>query len=219
MKNHKKSKAENTFIVEQVEVGKMQNFSYILLDKTTKKCALIDPGWDPKKLIQHIDDIGTLDKILLTHSHYDHMQYAKAISDATKRQVLIQKETPKTATKGIELLKTFKDGENITLGKTKIKAIHTPGHTIECTCFLAGDILFTGDTLFVNSCGRVDLPTGDAATLFKSINEKIKKLPDETKVYPGHNYGYNSTSTIGREKKHNPCMRCRTVEEFLKLFG
>jgi glyoxylase-like metal-dependent hydrolase (beta-lactamase superfamily II) len=218
-KTEKKNRPGSSFILEQIEVGEMQNFAYIICDESTKKCVLIDPGWDAQKLISRVAKIGTLDKILLTHSHYDHAQAAAAISKETGCVVMIHKKAPQEATRGILKCERFADDEEIELGNTKIKAIHTPGHTIESTCFLVQDCLFTGDTLFVNACGRTDLPTGDAVVLFHSLNGIIKKLTDDTKVYPGHDYGDVPVSSIAREKKNNPAMRCKKVEEFLELFG
>jgi glyoxylase-like metal-dependent hydrolase (beta-lactamase superfamily II) len=100
-----------------------------------------------------------------------------------------------------------------------VKVIHTPGHTRDSVCFLVEKKLFTGDTLFVGECGRTDMPGSDAGALFESLFTRLMKLPDDTEVYPGHDYGPRPTSTIGAEKKNNYTLQPRTKEEFIEFMA
>ena len=208
---------------KQVRVGPMQNFSYIIADEQTKEAAVIDAGWETDKLI----DIAKkekleIKKIILTHSHYDHIQKANELAAKTKPIIYFHElefdEIKKTITnKEIKIIK-LRNNEEIKVGNLKIKIIHTPGHTPGSICLLVENKLFTGDTLFVNAIGRTDLEGGDALKLFESL-QKLKKLNDNIDVYPGHDYGEIPFSTIGTEKKNNPYFMCSTKEQFLNLMG
>ena len=199
----------------------MQNFSYIIGDEKTKEAAVVDAGWEIDKLI----DISNkeklkIKKIILTHSHYDHVQKVNELAEKTKAAVYfhelefneIKKIIKNPAIKIIKL----KNNDEIKIGKIKIKVIHTPGHTPGSICLLFDNKLITGDTLFVGAIGRTDLPGGDTIKLFESL-QKLKKLDDKIEIYPGHDYGETPFSTIGDEKKNNPYLMCKTKEEFLKL--
>jgi glyoxylase-like metal-dependent hydrolase (beta-lactamase superfamily II) len=194
---------------EQIPVGIMQNFSYLIGDEDSKIGAVIDPGWQINKLLEAAKKHDLAIKmILLTHAHYDHANRVGDMADATGATVYVHKEeVNEIKNKGIEKIKTIKDGDEIKIGKIKIKVIHTPGHTPGSVCFLINNKkLITGDTLFVENIGRVDLPEGDAKIMSESL-KKLKKLDDNIEVYPGHDYGSKQSSTIGYEKKNNYHMR------------
>ncbi len=114
---------------------------------------------------------------------------------------------------------SVESGDDLALGQLSIKFIHTPGHTPGSQCFLVDGRLVSGDTLFVGSCGRVDLPGSDPAQLYDSLVNKLKRLPDDTVLYPGHDYAGQPTSTIGEEKRHNVFLRFDRLEDFLGLMG
>lgn len=210
-------------IFRQIHVGPMQNFSYIIGDEKTKEAALIDAGWESDKLIGIADkEKLNIKKIILTHSHYDHVQKADELASKTNAAVYFHEDDfneIKRAMKNpvIKLHKLKNNGE-IEVGNIKIKVIHTPGHTPGGICLLADKKLLTGDTLFVNAIGRTDLAGGDSVKLFESL-QKLKKLDDDVEVYPGHDYGEIPFSTIGGEKKTNPYFKCSTKEQFLNLLG
>jgi glyoxylase-like metal-dependent hydrolase (beta-lactamase superfamily II) len=112
------------------------------------------------------------------------------------------------------------DGNStVNVGDVPVRILHTPGHTPGSQCFLVGNNLISGDTLFIGSCGRVDLPGSNPEDLYYSLNQKLRALPDETVLYPGHNYSSESSSTLGREKKTNAFMRFDNVGEFLRVMG
>ena len=208
---------------KQIHVGPMQNFSYIIGDENSKEAIIVDAGWDVDKLI----DISNkeklkITKIILTHSHYDHVQKIDELASKTNAEVYFHENDYNEIKKiiknsNIKIIK-LKNNDEIKIGKIKIKIIHTPGHTPGAICLLFENKLITGDTLFVNAIGRTDLAGGDSLKLFESL-QKLKKLDDKVEVYPGHDYGDIPFSTIGGEKKTNPYFMCSTKEQFLNLIN
>ena len=201
----------------------MQNFSYIIGDEKSKEAAAVDAGWEIDKLI----DISNkeklkIKKIILTHSHYDHIQKVDEFASKAKADVYFHElefsEIKKTIKNpAIKIIK-LKNNDEIDIGKIKIKVIHTPGHSPGAICLLFENKLVTGDTLFVNAIGRTDLAGGDSIKLFESL-QKLKKINDDVEIYPGHDYGEIPFSTIGTEKKNNPYFKCESKEQFLNLLG
>ena len=194
-------------IFEQIPVGHMQNFSYLIGDEAAKEAAIVDPGWDIDKLLSAAKKHDLKVKfILVTHSHYDHIQQVKDLFDATDATVYVHEEdSEEIKNKGIEKIKTVGEGDTINIGKIKIKVLHTPGHTPGSVCYLIDNRLITGDTLFVGNIGRTDLPRGNPGIMSSTL-KRLKKLDDSIEVYPGHDYGSTKSSTIKREKKTNPHM-------------
>ena len=210
-------------IFHQIAAGPMQNFIYIIGDKKTNEAAVIDAGWDADEIIEIANNEKLkINKIILTHSHYDHIQRVDELTAKTQADIYFHELESDSIKKHIKndsarIIK-LKDNGEIKTGNIKIKIIHTPGHTPGAICLLFENKLITGDTLFVGAIGRTDLPGGDAIKLFESL-QKLKKLDDKTEIYPGHDYGETKFSTIGNEKKQNPYFMCRTKEEFLRLVG
>ncbi len=208
---------------KQVKVGPMQNFSYIIGDKTSKESAVVDAGWEVDKLIDIAEkEHLKISEIILTHSHYDHIQKADEMSSKTKAEVFFHENDYNEIKRMIKNPNTkihkLKNNDEVKIGSIKMKIIHTPGHTPGAICLLFENKLLTGDTLFVNAIGRTDLAGGDAIKLFESL-QKLKKLDDNIEIYPGHDYGDVPFSTIGGEKKTNPYFKCETKEQFLSLLG
>ena len=210
-------------IFKQIPVGPMQNFVYLIGDENTKEAAVIDAGWDIDEIIKNADDENLrITKIILTHSHFDHVQKVQELIDKTKADVYfheLESDSIKRHIKNnlVKIIK-LKGNDEIKVGNIKIKIINTPGHTPGAICLLFDNKLITGDTLFVSAIGRTDLQGGDAIKLFESL-QKLKKLDDKVEIYPGHDYGETPFSTIGNEKRNNPYFMCKTKEEFLKLVG
>ena len=210
-------------IFKQIPLGPMQNFTYLIGDEKTKECAIVDIGWNPHELI----DIAAsenlkITKIILTHGHFDHIQELNRLAFETGAEVFFHEDEEAEIQKVIKSnpirIKKLKGNDAIKVGSIEIKIIHTPGHTRGAICLLFNEKLITGDTLFVGAIGRTDLPGGDAAVLFESL-QKIKKLEDDVEIYPGHNYGDAPFSTVGNEKKNNPYLKPKTKKEFLELLG
>lgn len=207
---------------KQIRVGPMQNFSYIIGDEESNEAAVIDAGWEIENLIGVAGkEKLKINKIVLTHSHYDHVQKVDDLAAKTQAIVYfheLESDSIKKFIKNdIKVIK-LKDNDEIKIGNLKIKVIHTSGHTPGAICLLAENKLMTGDTLFVNAIGRTDLPGGNPINLFESL-QKLKRLDDNTEVYPGHDYGEVPFSTIGSEKKTNPYFMCRTKKEFFELMS
>lgn len=192
------------FYIEQIELGPMQNQLYILADTVSKQAFLVDPAWDVPYLLQRLETLGVhLMGVLLTHGHHDHTNGIPALLQQfpalpvyiSKHELTVLK--PKTPNL-VELL----DQELLLLGQVEITCIHTPGHSPGGQCFWIEDTLITGDTLFINGCGRTDLPGSDPDQLLASF-KKLIKLPDHLIVYPGHRYHPKTSDTLGEQKKSN----------------
>jgi glyoxylase-like metal-dependent hydrolase (beta-lactamase superfamily II) len=176
--------------------------------------AVIDPTGDLSRVTEVIEAEGLkVGYILTTHSHPDHISgNGRLAADtgariAAHRLASMKKDLP------------LDDGAVLKVGALEIKVLHTPGHSRDGVCYLVGNKLFTGDTLFVGECGRTDIPGGDAGALYDSLFNKLLKLPDDTEVFPGHDYGARPTSTIGRERKSNYVLEPRTRQEFLEFMA
>lgn len=210
-------------LFRQLKVGPMQNFSYIIGDEDSKEAAVIDAGWEADKLISICKEANMkITKIILTHSHYDHIQKADELASKTNAEVYFHEDDCNEVMQAIKnpSIKQIKIKNNqiISIGEIKVKAIHTPGHTPGGICLLVENKLLTGDTLFVNAIGRTDLPGGDPVKLFDSL-QKLKKLDEDIEVYPGHDYGEITFDTIGNQKKTNPYFKCESKGQFLGLLG
>ncbi len=199
--------------VEQLQVGPMANFSYIIADDDNKAAAIVDPSWDLEKVYTILRKNKWHAKMIInTHSHFDHVIGNEQIVSRTGIPIL---QHERSSLKGNV---PVSDGEKIKLGNVEITVLHTPGHSKESICLLVNDeFVLTGDTLFVGGCGRVDLTGGDANEMYNSLYNKIYLLDEELIVYPGHNYGSSPWSTIAKEKKNNPVLQSRSREEFIAL--
>ncbi|MFQ5969581.1 MAG: MBL fold metallo-hydrolase [Nitrososphaerales archaeon] len=197
-------------IVKQIPVGSMANFTYVIADEKSKMAAVIDPSWDLEKVLDALkaDDLKS-QYIINTHTHFDHVLGNEQLATIAGARIIMHKNSR------LDKNLTVDDGDTIQLGNIKIKVIFTPGHSKDGICLLAENKLFTGDTLFIGNCGRVDLPGGSATELYDSIFGKLMKLDDRIEVYPGHDYGSKPYSTIGDEKRTNYVLKPRTKEEFL----
>ncbi len=199
-------------IFSQIHASAGQNFCYIIGDEETKLAAVIDPSGEVEKILRLEDENNLKIKYIInTHAHSDHTFGNEELASRTGAKILMHKKASSRKHAGLN------DGDTLDVGNIKIKVIHTPGHSPESICLLAGNKLFTGDTLFVGECGRTDIPGGDSEDLYDSLFNRIMKLSDELEVYPGHNYGDKPYSTLGYEKKHNYTLEPRTKEQFVKF--
>lgn len=209
-------KTESKIILQQMEVGPMQNFIYLLGDPETKEIAVIDPAWDVDFLRNEAKRQGfTITNIFLTHGHPDHVNGIGALQKTHDVPVYISEREAFFYMPLCKNLKKVKPNEKLKIGGLEISCLHTPGHSPGCQCFLIGDTLISGDAIFVDGCGRCDLPGSDAKAMYNSLYNVILKLPDETTIYPGHNYGPTPFATIKSQKETNPYLQCESLEEFL----
>lgn len=200
--------------VVQLLVGQMANFTYIIADEESEQAAVIDPSWDLDTVFGPLKRNGWKTKYVInTHTHFDHVLGNEQVSEVTGAKI-IQHENSKL-TKDISVT----DGDKIEIGSIKLSVLHTPGHSEDSMCLLLdGQLIFTGDTLFVGNCGRTDLPGSDPAKMYHSLFA-LAKLDEKLIVYPGHDYGAAQTSTIGQEKKTNHVLRPRSEQEFLRFMA
>ena len=200
--------------VYQLQVGNMQNFTYVLEDEETKESVVIDPSWDLELVLEVIERNALKVKYIInTHHHFDHTIGNDAMIKHTKSKILQHESST------LKNDMRISDGQKITFGKSELTVIHTPGHSKDSICLVGDGKIFSGDTLFVGNCGRIDLPGGSAKELYHSLFDTIYKLDDDLMLYPGHNYGNSPNSTIGKEKKTNFVLQPRTESEFLDFMG
>ncbi len=219
--------------IKQIQIGPMANYAYLIGDRASREVMLVDPAWDIPALLDEIEKDGfTLTGALVTHYHPDHIggdlmgHHIQGITELLDRcgvKIYINKEEAPYVAQAAGLQASdlvAVDGESDTrVGAIPIRFIHTPGHTPGSQCFLVGGNLVSGDTLFIGSCGRVDLPGANPEDLYYSLTQKLKKLPDETILLPGHNYAAASKSTIGEEKRSNPFLRFESLQDYLRMMG
>ncbi|MFB5628577.1 MAG: MBL fold metallo-hydrolase [Nitrosarchaeum sp.] len=200
--------------VHQIQVGNMQNFTYVVEDEDTDEGIVIDPSWDLDQVEQVIKRNNLKIKYIVnTHHHFDHTLGNEAIVKSTNAKIIQHEKSE------LKHDITVKDGDVIEFGNSKLTVLHTPGHSKDSICLIGDGKIFSGDTLFVGNCGRIDLPGGSSRDLYHSLFNILYSLNDELVLYSGHNYGNNSTSTIGQEKITNFVMQKRTEQEFVDMMG
>ena len=213
--NGRMNKPRN-LILEQIEIGPLQNFIYFIGDAAAKEIAVIDPAWDVDYLREQADQKGyKITNIFLTHGHPDHVNGLDDLLSTHPVPVYISKHEAPFYTPKCKNLKKVDDHEKLKVGALEFECLHTPGHTPGCQCFKHEDVLISGDTIFVDGCGRCDLPGGDPKVMYQSLYTVIKKLPDSTAIYPGHNYGPTPFASLASQKKTNPYLQAKNLEDFL----
>jgi len=205
-----------TFKIKTFEVGPMQNLIYLVWDIETNKTAIIDPAWDLTKVHSFIKDNSLiLEKILLTHSHHDHVNAIDKILINHDVQIHINKKEKLFWGKIYDNFFTNDGDDLINLGKTQIRSMHTPGHTPGSACYLIGSNLIAGDTLFVFGCGRCDLHGGSPEEMYNTLKNLKSHLNEETLILPGHNYSTKKTSTLREQIEGNPFFHFNDLKKFI----
>lgn len=203
-------------IIQQFALGPMENYVYFIGCQETNEIAVVDPGWDVGFLLKEAKRTGyTISAILLTHGHPDHIEGLEKILKSCDVPVYLSEQEADFYTPECKNLKKTKDKEIIRIGKITIECIHTPGHATGCQCYHSGNILLTGDVLFISGCGRCDLPGGNPRAMYHSLYNVIMKLPDSTIIYPGHHYGDVPSAPLSELKQKNRFLTCRDIDEFL----
>ncbi len=204
-----------TYNVLQISAGQMANFTYIIADDDTEQAAIIDPSWELDKTFSALKRNGWVAKYVInTHSHFDHVIGNEQVASVTGAKI-VQHEHSKLP-KDVAV----RDGQILEIGKIQLRVVHTPGHSEDSICLvLDGQLVFTGDTLFVGNCGRIDLPGSDASKMYHSLFDVVSKLDERLVVYPGHDYGATPTSTIAQERSTNHVLQPKTKQEFLVFMG
>ena len=203
-------------IFKQVFDKKSSTFTYLIASSEGREALIIDP------VIENVDNyiqlLNELDlklvKVIDTHIHADHVTGASKLKDKTKCITIMGDHTPADS---VEI--KVKDEELIKLDQLELRAIYTPGHTSDSFSFLMNNYLFSGDTLLINGTGRTDFQNGNAKDAYHSIFNKLLKLPDETLLYPAHDYKGENVSTIGKEKKLNPRLQVENVNQYIEIMN
>lgn len=205
--------------LKQLKLGPMDNFVYLIGAEGAPEVAVTDPAWDVDAIERAIvQDEKRLACAIVSHSHHDHINGLPDLLArhdipvyAQRREVEFSDDLRKLG----DAVHPTDPGGEIPIGPLRVRALHTPGHTPGSQCVLCGDALVTGDTVFVNACGRCDLKGGDPEAMYRTITEVLMKLPEETRLLPGHDYGDVPISTLGREREHNPYFRFPDVASFV----
>ena len=203
-------------IFKQVFDTKTSTYTYLIASAKGREAVIIDP------VLENVEDyIGVLKqldlklvKVIDTHIHADHITGASKLKQATNCITIMGEHTPADT---VEI--KVKDDEIIDIDNLKIKSMYTPGHTSDSYSFLLDNYLFTGDTLLINGTGRTDFQNGSSKDAYNSLFNNILKLPEETLVYPGHDYNGKFSSTIGKEKKYNPRLQVKSEDEYIDLMS
>ena len=205
-----------SILVHQLALGEMDNFVYVIEDEISKACAIVDPAWDVTAILDCIQSRDLeLVYILLTHGHFDHTDgLADCLAYKEVPVYMSKQELPKLIPNQQNLIFT-NDNDVIPFGSNRIKIMHTPGHSPGGQCFYIDDHLITGDTLFINGCGRCDLGGSSIDDMYESL-ERIKSLPDDTLIYPGHHYDDKPIDTLINQKKTNRFLLCQNKGEFIR---
>jgi glyoxylase-like metal-dependent hydrolase (beta-lactamase superfamily II) len=197
--------------IKQFRTGGDRNFGYLAVDESLKQAFAVDPSYSPEMVVAFARDNGyEIKYAFCTHDHYDHTNGNRAFEKVTGISPLIFGDREPST--GIPI----GDNAKLPLGELEITILHTPGHTRDCMCIYAGDAVFTGDTLFVGKVGGTDYGA-QAEAEYRSLHDKLMKLPDDTRVFPGHDYGTAPESTIGNERKTNPFLLRPDLESFIEL--
>ena len=206
------------YSIHTLELGPMENFIYIIEDHATHRAAIVDPAWDVDEILNltRLKGLNVTD-ILLTHCHHDHINGVEDVIDQTDAQLHLMKAENDFWSPGFVKPRTLSGGDSIELGKTIIKALHTPGHSKGSACFQIGNELITGDTMFVFGCGHCRLGGSDPEVLFNTLNKLKKEIPADTVIRPGHNYTpLHPTSSMSEQIQGNPFLHFDNPYDFTK---
>ena len=211
----------------------MVNFSYLIGDRETREAVVVDPAYDVDDLLGILaEDDMALSGVLATHFHADHvggnmMGYSiEGVAQLLERQgTKIHLQAPEAElvrkTTGISVsdMELHAPGDVVSVGAIDIELLHTPGHTPGSQCFLVAGALVAGDTLFLDGCGRMDLPGSDPAAMYRSLHDTLAKVPDSTVLFPGHRYSFEPSATMGQTRQMNYVFKPSSEAQWLMMFG
>ena len=223
---------DNELIVEQIQIGPMANFTYLIGSRSTREVVVVDPAWDIDGLLNHMAEHDyTLTAALATHYHPDHIGGGMGSRNIAGITELLERNPVKiyahrdeaggvrkvTGVSESDMVKVD-SGDTLRVGLVDIEFLHTPGHTPGSQCFRIKNTLVSGDTLFIDGCGRVDLPGSDSEQMYHSL-QKLKALPDDTLLLPGHNYSAVPNATMGETKTMNAYLAVKDLATWKQVMG
>jgi glyoxylase-like metal-dependent hydrolase (beta-lactamase superfamily II) len=225
--------SEDDLYIEQLRCGPMQNFVYLVGSKRTREVALVDPAWEIEGLLEHVEQRElTPVAALVTHYHQDHIggeifgHAIAGLSELLERRPGLRVYANEHEASGVAQvsgipgseIRAVASGETLRLGDVEIRFLHTPGHTPGSQCFLVRNALVSGDTLFIQGCGRVDLPGGDPDEMYRSL-QKLNALPANTILFPGHDYGGGPHLSLEETRRTNPYLRIPDLQTWRQIMG
>ncbi len=225
--------AGRDFAVTDRIAQQMVNFCYLIGDRATNECVVVDPAYDVAGLVAVAEADGMrLTGALITHYHPDHcggdmmgfaIEGVERLLEINPVPIHVQADEVPWVLRVTGCAETdlvaHSSGDVVTVGEVPITLIHTPGHTPGSQCFMAGGCLVAGDTLFLDGCGRTDLPGGDPEELYLSLTQRLAAVPDDTVLFPGHQYSPASSASMAETRAHNIVFKPKTAEQWMMMFG
>ena len=203
--------------VHQFGLGPWDNFIYFIGDRASRTCAVVDPAWHAPTILSEAERLDVkISHILCTHSHFDHVNRVDELLAHLDIPVHMLRAEIDFADFRSENLTAHSPGDVLRIGEhVEVTMMHTPGHTPGSTSYRIRDGIVTGDTMFVDGCGRCDFVGGDPPTMYATLHALVDGLPGETVMYPGHDYGQTATSRLDEQLKTNPFLKLPTLEDFV----
>ncbi len=208
--------SDTGFKVHAMELGPMENFVYLVEDTASRRCAVVDPAWEVDEIVNRAAQLDlNITDILLTHSHHDHINGIEGLLNHASAEVHLLKPEYEFWQHELDKPSLHHGGDDLQLGETTIKILHTPGHTPGSACYQLGNEIITGDTLFVFGCGRCDLTGGSPEDMFVTLRNMKERLPEDMLIHPGHNYSVKPSATLGEQIDGNPFMHYDDSDSFV----
>ena len=205
------------YFVHQLALGPWDNFIYLIGDRPTRTCAVVDPAWHAPTILVEAEKLDLkITDILCTHSHFDHVDQVEGILATVDARVHMLRPEIEFGNFSCENLVAASAGDTVNVGKhLEITMMHTPGHTPGSTSYRLKDGVLTGDTMFVDGCGRCDFVGGDPEVMYETLHGLMTKLPGDTRIYPGHDYGETPYTTVTEQLETNPFLLQSTLQAFV----
>ena len=225
--------AGRDFAVGDPVATQMQNFVYLIGDREARECVVVDPAWDVPGLVAAAEQRGiTITGALVTHWHPDHVggplfghdvQGLASLLAVAPCPIYVHQADAELvmAMTGVSKsdLRLVSSGERVRVGQIEVECLHTPGHTAGSQCFRCGKALVAGDTLFLEGCGRTDLPGGDVEEMWRTLHERLLALPSDLVLFPGHDYGHAPSAPLDEVRRTNPVLQVPDYATFLRMRG
>ena len=226
-------KAGRDFAKDDVVARQMANFVYLIGDESTRECLVVDPAWDVRGIVDAASEDGyRITGALVTHYHPDHVGgplFGHSVQGLAELMALApcKVHVNEHEAEGVRSLTGLSEtdlvkhsgGDVVKVGDVEVECLHTPGHTPGSQCFRCGGALVSGDTLFLQGCGRVDLPGGDSEEMYRTLTRRLSKLPSDLVLYPGHDYASQPHAPLGEVRRTNPILNVPDIGTWQRTMG